>query len=349
VRCGAALVGTGARAPVAATPSRLQRALASRAAGAASIALVAVLAVGAAASAITTSGGAGVALLLSVGADADLVTNGGFTQRLEGWTAFAPKPLKAFGFPAFDPDSAFGRPAAAIEVAIGADGYLEQAIALPAGFDYTLSLSVARLSFQEVTAYIVVVDESGKANELDRFVPGCTAQAAGSGETKTYDLSPFAGQKIKLRLGAVSGAATFERRAFFSNVAIHAVLPGIGANSNAATDDKADCPVRAYALTPAAASQLTLEPGDVEFFRLNTRPGYQYTVHVELGTLEVARVHVYRADLALAAVYETDGRSTRAVVVSLDGATYYVAVRGLLLKYGGDYTISVFESSIDGK
>ena len=348
VRCGAALVGTPTSAPTRAEPGRLERALRGRTATAVSFALVAVLAVGAAASAITTSGGAGVALLLSVGADADLVTNGSFANKLEGWTQRAPKPLKAFGLPIFDPDSVFGRPAAAIEVAVGADGYLEQEIDLPAGFEYQLSFRTARLTFVEVTAYVVVVDAAGNATELDRFVPGCPADASGSGEAKTYDLSPYAGQKIKLRLGAVSGAFTYERRVFFSSVSIRANLPGIP-RYNAASDEKADCPVRAWALKPGAESALTHAPGDIEFFRLDARAGYQYTVRVELGTLEAARMNVYRSDLALSGAYETEDRSAKALVVAVGDATYYVAVRGLLTKYAGDYTISVFESAIDAK
>ena len=349
VRCGAALVG--ARAPrAAAEPGRLARVMGGRAMRGLSIALTLVLAVGAAVSALTVSGGAGIALLLSAGADADVVHNGDFKTGLDGWTRVAPKQLKSFGLPIFDPDSAFGSPAAAIEVALGTEGYLEQEIDLPSGFEYTLSFQAGRLTFTEVNAYVAVVDAKGTVTELDRFVPGCTADAAGSGELHTYDLTPYAGQKIKLRLGAFSGSSSSDRRAFFEHVRIQAKLPGISAYQSASgDDDRADCPVRAYALRPGSAALLQLDRGDVEFFRLETHKGYQYTVLVELGSLESARLAVYRPDLALYSVVESDAGTAKALVVPTDDITYFVSVRGLLGRYAGDYTISVVESAIDAK
>ncbi len=154
----------------------------------------------------------------------NLVQNGGFDSHFAFWqlwgvqgTSFLDPsdPLKDKGLPAFQvvngsaictPDEKRGTPFAQMEDALGSNGFLEQWLTIPSGG--------ARLSFHTWGQYkqnnptigtVVIVDGIENRFTLDTFAPPSIQNDNGSCNgaspvLRTFDLSGFAGQTVRLRL-----------------------------------------------------------------------------------------------------------------------------------------------------
>ncbi len=170
-----------------------------------------------------------------VRADTNLIQNGDFSNGLADWTTV--KVVTSNGvrgeYPIFEvltqntpvqctPSGRLGNPFLNIEVPFGADGYVEQQVTIPT--------SGAQLSFVSwgwenndpqfsisglVNAYVRIIDATGD-HTLETYTPPpmlnpgdpnnpnddtCTGNSPVS---KTYDLSAYSGETVKLRLGATS-------------------------------------------------------------------------------------------------------------------------------------------------
>ena len=154
-----------------------------------------------------------------------LVKNGGFDSRFAFWQ---PRGLKGASFqdPA-DPsrdrvlpdfkvtnstglctrDEEQGTPFAQIEGALGSNGFLEQYIPVPPGGALLAFHTWGQYrQYNPAVETVTIVDGIENRFTLDRFAPPSTIDDAGlctgtAPALKTYDLSDFSGQTIRLRLG----------------------------------------------------------------------------------------------------------------------------------------------------
>src|SRR2546425_6529061 len=160
----------------------------------------------------------------------NLVKNGDFSLGLSDWTTVKVQPVGSY--PTFDvvtdlgmctPSDRVGNPFLSIVVPFGADGYVEQSVSIPTT---GAALSFASWGWENndpiygisglVNARVAIVDAFGTENTLQTFIPPpmlnpgnpnnpnddtCTGN---SPVLKSYDLSAFSGQTVKLRIGATS-------------------------------------------------------------------------------------------------------------------------------------------------
>ena len=165
-------------------------------------------------------------------ADSNLVKNGDFGSGLSDWTTVQVHTSSGIRgvYPIFEvltqmpapesvctPKGKLGNPFLNIEVPFGADGYVEQQVTIPSAGPH---LSFVSWGWEDVIglvgARVAIVDASGAVHTLDTFTPPpmlnvgdpnnpnddtCTGK---SPLVKSYDLSAYSGQTIKLRLGATS-------------------------------------------------------------------------------------------------------------------------------------------------
>lgn len=157
----------------------------------------------------------------------NLIINGDFSNDLTNWTAIAingPLSVKVRSTSACAPFHTNG--AAAFDVFSTRRSALEQPLSIPPGVSATFSFKVWG-QYQPTTAFIYIVDQQGGQNLLEQFIAPplvdrqnnsyvCTSN---SFITKTYDISNYAGQNIKVRFEATSSGndGTF---AIFDDVAI---------------------------------------------------------------------------------------------------------------------------------
>lgn len=159
----------------------------------------------------------------------NLVENGDFSRELASWKLVAVKEGLG-GSPRFGADKAVGLRVAELDVSKGAEAYLEQEIVLPksgAAWLNVKTFAYCGSGAGQVTVYISVFDANDKAFPLDRFQPLVRTDRPCAPDAKSYDLSRFSGQKVRLRLGAASfivGPEPEVARARFSDVVV--VAPG---------------------------------------------------------------------------------------------------------------------------
>ncbi len=187
------------------------------------------------------------------------VQNGDFSNGLSGWTTV--KVTTSTGargdYPIFEvltdspgpletcfPSQKVGNPFLNIEVPFGADGYVEQPVAVPPSGGQLSFLSWGwesnntALGFSGlVDAYVRIVDVNSVDHPIETYTPppmfipgGGIVQDVCTGNSpvlKTYDLSAYSGQTVKLRLGATSENCC-GTNAFFDDVVVAPVPPTTG-------------------------------------------------------------------------------------------------------------------------
>src|SRR2546426_6011526 len=162
----------------------------------------------------------------------DIMLNGDFSNGLLGWTTH--KVASVFGvrgeYPIFEvlaqmplgvinctPSGRQGNRFLSIDSPFGADGYVEQQVTIPSSGGHLSFVSWGwENNYGLVNSRVVIVDASGFEHTLEMFIPppminvgdpnnpnddSCTGN---SPFYKSYDLSAFSGQTIKLRLGSQS-------------------------------------------------------------------------------------------------------------------------------------------------
>jgi len=178
-----------------------------------------------------------VAALLLGGAPAgaqNLVVNGDFSNGLDGWTTVDVAPGGFPGFPQYmvDPGIAClpGRSPNArlmINVPDAADGYVTQDVVLPDAPATLTLLSWNNLDPTTATVSIQTLGD-GVVHDLESWAPppleGPSLTCSGAVPIgKSWDLTPFAGQAVALRLRAKGGTGYNGVIADFDDVAIVAV------------------------------------------------------------------------------------------------------------------------------
>ncbi len=182
-------------------------------------------------------------------AETNLIQNGDFSNGLTDWTTVKLQTSQGIRgeYPIFEvltqmpvgtidctPSDKEGNPFLSIEVPFGANGYVEQQVTIPSS---AANLSFAswgnELGLGEVNAYVIVVDASGTPHPLETFTPPpmlnpgdpnnpnddtCTGNST---VLKSYDLSAYSGQTVKLRLGATSENCC-GTNAFFDDIDVEA-------------------------------------------------------------------------------------------------------------------------------
>ena len=182
-------------------------------------------------------------------AETNLVQNGDFSNGLTDWATVKVQTSQGIRgeYPIFEvltqmpvgtidctPSSKEGNPFLNIEVPFGVNGYIEQQVTIPSSAAHLSFLSWGNeLGLGEVNAYVIVVDASSSSHPLETFTPPpmlnpgdpnnpdddtCTGN---SPVLKSYDLSAYSGQTVKLRLGATSENCC-GTNAFFDDVDIEA-------------------------------------------------------------------------------------------------------------------------------
>ncbi len=139
------------------------------------------------------------------------------------------------------PSQRVGNPFLSIDVPFGANGYVEQPVFIPTSGGATLSLlswgwegTNTTLGFSgNVSAFVRIVDSNNIEHTLETFTPPPMFTPSGSASSttavctgkvpvlKSYDLSTYSGQSVKLRLGAASGNCC-GTNAFFDDVDLEA-------------------------------------------------------------------------------------------------------------------------------
>lgn len=147
------------------------------------------------------------------GLSSNLVANGDFSNGLAGWSvvnAGNPNYPKVGTTDARTP----GNPYLYFDTPYGGNPYVDQSLTLPTGH---LTLSFATWGNHDpVTATIMIVDSSGVTHVLDTFTP---TPEDSYPILKSYDISPYGGQAIHLRI-SVTGSGSLGTIANFDNIAI---------------------------------------------------------------------------------------------------------------------------------
>ncbi len=191
----------------------------------------------------------------------NILVNGDFSNGLLGWTNHKVTTLFGVRgeYPIFEvlrqnpgysggqgtPDTCFpsqrtGNPFLSIEVPFGTEGYVEQPVFIPTSGAATLSLlswgwegSNQTLGFSGLVNASVRIVASNIEHTLDTFTPPSMFTPAGSASSgtavctgkspvfKSYDLSGYSGQLVKLRLDATSGNCC-GTNAFFDDIDLEA-------------------------------------------------------------------------------------------------------------------------------
>ncbi len=145
----------------------------------------------------------------------NLVVNGDFSNGFAGWTRLgAISRLDIYPSSWCSAHLSSGNPAAGFNVYSGALAAIEQAVELPAGAPYTLTLREWG-QYQATTVRVILYDEDDVAYPIDTFTaeqmisgytyPGPVFQCTGNSQiTKSYDISNFAGEIIVIHIEATS-------------------------------------------------------------------------------------------------------------------------------------------------
>lgn len=184
----------------------------------------------------------------------NLIVNGDFSSGLSSWDQSSLSgPFSVTVLSSSVCASFHTTQAAAFNVYSGRRSALEQSVVIPASSTATLSMKVWG-QYQATTAFIYIVDSNSVKNQLDQFVatpmitsytfPGPTFDCSGNSfETKSYDVSAYAGQTVKVRIEATSSGndGTF---AIFDDVTLDVVTSGTGGGGNGGGSGKKPSAVR---------------------------------------------------------------------------------------------------------
>jgi RHS repeat-associated protein len=145
------------------------------------------------------------------------IQNGDFGNGLTSYTTTVVSTGSFSGFPHFVintsshciPSAQVGNPFLSLDVPGGADGYVEQQVVLPNGPTTLSFTSWVNQDAVTVTISIITVSD-GKEHVLETYTPpslevSASACTGNTPITKSYSLTAYAGQTIKVRLRATSG------------------------------------------------------------------------------------------------------------------------------------------------
>ncbi len=154
----------------------------------------------------------------------NLVANGDFSNGLTNWNVVkvnqVPTCITGGQFPNIGVRTDFNNnPSLFIDVPCNTDGYVEQTVTIPTSSGVILTFDTWG-HHDPVTAKVSIIDSQGLEHIIAQFDPACKIDfGCTSPETKTYDITQFNGQMVKVRFRNASsfGTGTF---ADFDNIRI---------------------------------------------------------------------------------------------------------------------------------